>query len=76
MTEKRIRFLPVNCPVLDQAREADNDARRLNRSLRRMRKAMDQCTACARKGDCPALLRIHTRINAVLLEIYQEWDLT
>jgi hypothetical protein len=67
--------LPVTCPVLEQARQTDDDARRLNRSLRQLHAAMKRCAVCEHNGDCPALDQIHSRIQSALLEIYQQWDL-
>jgi len=66
---------PEECPVLQGASQASALSSDLLRALRKIRRDLKQCPNCPVYEECATLKDLQGRMNNVILEVLEEWNL-
>jgi len=67
---------PPGCPILEDVTRFERDSRNLRRTMRKLRGDLNACRDCPSGADCEILKNFHSKINAAIQEISEEWNLT
>ena len=68
--------LPVNCPVIDQAKNTRDAANGLRSAVNDLRVSLAACEDCPLGGRCDVIKSFNDEINLAIAEITEEWNLT
>ena len=75
MTPRTPRRIAPPCPAAQLGEIAVAQARLLNQSLRRYRRATEHCRTCPLAPNCAIRDRINATIDTAIREIAEEWNL-
>ena len=64
------------CPLIPRFEAVLKDARQLNLSLRRLKKAMKACDQCPEEGMCQAMADFNAMFSQAIQEVTEEWGIT
>ena len=63
------------CPVFLEARDVLDNALRLHRAVRRLRRSTQRCFTCPERRECPTIRFLAGGIDSAIQELCREWGL-
>jgi hypothetical protein len=71
---KKTRNPIPSCPVLQDTRQIQGLSHDLTKSLRKLRRDLDNCAKCPNYDNCQVLKDFNNMVNTALSEVAAEWD--
>ncbi len=63
----------ISCPILNEANLAADLAVNMQLSIRRLRRALADCTSCPASLSCPARQSFIEQTHAAIQQVLDEW---
>jgi hypothetical protein len=76
MSPKPDIVIVVICPLQARFDAVLKDTQELNISLRKLKRAMRQCSECPEEGQCQALANFNAQFAIAVQEVTEEWGIT
>lgn len=67
---------PQSCPIREDVSRIQAHSQNLVKIMRKLRRDLNTCQNCACVEDCEVLKTFHSKVQAALLEVTEEWNLT
>jgi hypothetical protein len=70
-----VSFKPNQCPIGEEVDKAVYLGREFNRTIKKLRRSMNNCSKCESEEECLIIQRFQVMGNEIIQEINSEWNL-